>query len=131
MAFALQARIAHATPGIEASRAAALFALKAHGGLPVGALGVAVGLSQSATVRLVDRLVAEGVARRGDKLRRVVRVSLTARGMREAEKLAAACGAALDAVVDSLQPVERDALAWLSERVSQALDATLPLPKAP
>lgn len=108
---------------VEGSRPAALLTLLARKKLPVGLLGEAVGLSQSATVRLVDRLGAEGLIARNVKTGRVVNVTLTLKGKQKAERLAQAREAALMAVIEQLEPVEREALNWLSGRLLDVLSA--------
>ncbi len=56
---------------------------------PIGAqeLAAVIGLSQSATVRLVDELVAAGLVQRLDKKGRAVPLALTAAGRRRARTL--------------------------------------------
>jgi DNA-binding MarR family transcriptional regulator len=123
LALGLHDRQVAAFNGLDDSKPAALLSFLRAKDLSVSDLEAAVGLSQSATVRLVDRLEAEGLVRRAAKVKRVVRVSLTSAGRREAEKLAAARIAALEAVIARLEPVERDALGWLLDRLLGALEA--------
>ncbi len=74
-------------PTLSASATAALLTIAEW--QPIGARELAgiVGLSQSATVRLVDELVSAGLARRLDKKGRAVPLALTAAGKRRARSL--------------------------------------------
>ncbi len=123
LALGLHDRQVAAFNGLDDSKPAALLSLLTHPQMSVSELEAAVGLSQSATVRLVDRLEAEGLVARAAKVKRVVRVALTPAGRREAEHFASARVKALEAVIMRLEPVERDALGWLLERLLAALEA--------
>jgi DNA-binding MarR family transcriptional regulator len=123
LALGLHDRQVASFGGLDDSKPAALLTLLTSNDLSVSELEAAVGLSQSATVRLVDRLQAEGLVTRAAKVKRVVRVGLTPEGRREAERLASARAAVLEAVVGRLEPVEREALGWLLDRLLKALEA--------
>jgi DNA-binding MarR family transcriptional regulator len=90
---------------------------------PIGAqeLAAVIGLTQSATVRLVDELVAAGLVQRLDKKGRAVPLALTAMGRRRAKALQARRLAAVDKALASLGPNERVGL----EKALPALLAAL------
>ena len=91
------------------SDAAALSALHQFLDAPrVDLLAQVLGLSSSGTVRLVDRLVDAGLARRtATRDGRVTSVALTAAGRRRAESVARARLTLFDQALNALTPVER------------------------
>ena len=98
----------------EAGPAAAALVLAGHEpGLSIAVLAAAVGLSHPGTVRLVDRLAADGlIERRPDPAdRRAVGLYLTDAGAGRAAAVQAARTAPLQAVVAALTPAERAVLA--------------------
>jgi MarR family transcriptional regulator, negative regulator of the multidrug operon emrRAB len=100
------------------SDAAALITLLERGGLSIEWLRRIVGLSHSATVRLVDRLTAqELVARRAGADRRSVSIALTARGRRTAARLRREREASLVSLLDPLDEQERRTLLALADKV--------------
>src|SRR5262245_65778395 len=90
---------------------AALAVLAQEPGLGIEQLRVPLGRTQSATVRVVDQLVAEGYAERrpGPDQRRVA-VVLTAKGAKAAARVLASREHALSDAVAALTPGERKAL---------------------
>jgi MarR family transcriptional regulator, negative regulator of the multidrug operon emrRAB len=77
-----------------------------------------VGLSHSATVRMVDRLTEDGlVYRRAGPDRRSVSILLTAPGRRTAERLRREREATLARLIAPLEPEERRTLLALAEKV--------------
>jgi DNA-binding MarR family transcriptional regulator len=123
LAVALGDRIRDATEdaaGMGGPLPAALSALQQWaGGRSVDTLAGGLRLSHSRTVRVIDRLEADGLATRerdpGD--RRGVLVRLTPAGERAAAVVHAARDAALASTLAGLGPGERRALASLAERV--------------
>ncbi len=105
------------------SEAAALTALHVYlGGRPIEALRRVLGLSHPATVRLVDRLVAQGlVERAAGEDRRSVALRLTDAGARRAVGVLRARAEATAAVLEALAPEEADRLAPLLERLLAGL----------
>lgn len=98
--------------------AAALVTLLERGALTIEWLRRIVGLSHSAAVRLVDRLVGEElVRRRSGPDRRSVRVALTPRGRRTATRLRKEREAFLVGLLAPLDPGERRALLALTEKL--------------
>jgi DNA-binding MarR family transcriptional regulator len=87
-------------------------------GSPIDAVRGPLGLTHSATVRLVDRLVAAGLARRREGPdRRSVAVELTPAGHRAAAEAARAREEALEEALADLDDGERAELARLHGKV--------------
>jgi DNA-binding MarR family transcriptional regulator len=110
--------------GLPASGPAALTTLSTYEGRPVsvGMLAAVVALSPSAAVRLVDRLVAAGLAERGKGGDgREVSVSLTAYGREVAAQVRQAREAVIVRAFDSLPGGEVDQLGAALERVLAAM----------
>jgi DNA-binding MarR family transcriptional regulator len=91
-------------------------------GSPIDAVRGPLALTHSATVRLVDRLVAAGLAQRSEGPdRRSVAVELTAEGRRAAAEAVRARAEALEEALAGLDPGERAELARLHAKVLGAL----------
>ena len=91
-------------------------------GGPIDALRGPLGLTHSAAVRLVDRLVAAGLVRRREGAdRRSVAVALTPAGRDAAEQATRARAEAVEAALAALDPAERAELARLNEKVLATL----------
>ena len=101
------------------SEAAALSAIDQFLDRPsIDRLSAVIGLSQSGTVRLVDRLEREGLVRRGPGGDgRVTSVTLTPEGRRAAYQIEAARLRLLEEVLAPLDQAERDALAGLTGKL--------------
>ncbi|HTX13529.1 MAG TPA: MarR family transcriptional regulator [Solirubrobacteraceae bacterium] len=100
------------------SRAAALITLLERDALTIEWLRRIIGLSHSATVRLVDRLADDGLAlRRAGPDDRSVSILLTAHGRRTAERLRRGREATLGSLLAPLEPAERRTLLALAEKV--------------
>jgi len=81
-----------------------------------------LGLSQSATVRVVDALEADGLALRSPGAdARSVRVELTAAGRKAARAVLRRRSAVVDTALGALSDSERDALTGLLEKMLGAL----------
>ena len=107
-----------ATTGHAGAMGAALATLAQEPGLGSEQLRVPLGRTQSATVRVVDQLVAEGYAeRRPGQDQRCVAVFLTARGTRAASRVLASREQLLADAVSPLTPGERKALTGALEKV--------------
>jgi MarR family transcriptional regulator, negative regulator of the multidrug operon emrRAB len=107
--------------GHGAAGPAALTALRHHQGCSVDHLAGVIGLSHSGTVRLVDRLEADGLVRRGPgRDARAVALDLTAKGARRAESVAGARAAATAAFLATLDAEEQTALLGLLEKLVTA-----------
>jgi len=123
LAVALGDRIRDATEeaaGMVGPMPAALSALQQWaGGRPVDTLAGGLRLSHSRTVRVIDRLEADGLATRerdpGDG--RSVLVRLTPAGEAAASRVQAARAEALASALDGLTPADRRALAAAAEQV--------------
>jgi DNA-binding MarR family transcriptional regulator len=113
MVVALGDRLRAATEeaaGMPASYPAALSALGTWaGGRPVEVLADGLRLSHSRTVRVVDRLEEDGLARRRPHADdgRAVRLELTAAGRRAADRVLQARAAALDEALRGLTSEQR------------------------
>lgn len=108
--------------GAGGSSPAALVHLQAHPGESVEALRRVLGISQPATVRIVDRLAGEGLLeRRPGADRRTLALHLTAAGERVAGAVLAERTRSLRALLDSLEEEERAALTPLLERLVASL----------
>jgi DNA-binding MarR family transcriptional regulator len=104
------------------SAPAALVHLQAYPGEPVEGLRRVLGISQPATVRVVDRLAAHGLLeRRPGRDRRTLALHLTAVGEEAASAVLAERGASLGSLLAVLDPAERAALEPLLERLVAAL----------
>ncbi len=131
LALADDMRVAAEAAAGEAGPAAAALVLAGHApGLSIAALAPAVGLSHPGAVRLVDRLVADGLmARQPDpRDRRAVQLQLTDAGKARAAAVQAARNAPLQQLVATLRPAEAASLQTavarlISARVSSDADA--------
>lgn len=101
---------------------AALAVLAQDPGMSIEQLRQPLGLSQSATVRLVDSLVADGLARRSPGPDgRTVSVHLTRSGRSRARSVLAGRAELLDEALSDLSHAERAALTGLLEKVLAGL----------
>ena len=106
------------TTGHAGAMGAALATLAQEPGLSIEQLRVPLGRTQSATVRVVDQLVAEGYAeRRPGRDQRSVAVVLTAKGAETAARVLASRERALRDALDGLTPGERKSLTGALEKV--------------
>ena len=106
------------TTGHAGAMGAALATLAQEPGLGIEQLRVPLGRTQSATVRVVDQLVAEGYAeRRPGQDQRSVAVFLTAKGNRAASRVLASREQLLADAMSPLTPGERKALTGALEKV--------------
>jgi MarR family transcriptional regulator, negative regulator of the multidrug operon emrRAB len=91
-------------------------------GGPIDSLRGPLGLTHSAAVRMVDRLVAAGlVQRREGADRRSVAVALTPAGHEAAERALRARAEAVEGALGALDPAERAELARLNEKLLATL----------
>lgn len=109
------------------SAPAALVHLQAYPGESLESLRRVLAISQPATVRLADGLVAKRlVERRAGSDRRTVALHLTVDGERAASTLLAGRAETLWSLLETLAPAERAALTPLLERLVAALAADRP-----
>jgi DNA-binding MarR family transcriptional regulator len=114
---AVEAELAHG-----GSAPAALVHLQAHPGGSVESLRRVLGISQPATVRIVDRLVSDGQLERGRGAdRRTLALHLTGDGERAATAILSRRGESLRALLAVLDEREQAALTALLERLVAAL----------
>jgi DNA-binding MarR family transcriptional regulator len=104
----------HDTLPRSVSAPAALMTLDHHRGLSIEQLSLALGLTHSGTVRLIDRLEADDLVRRRKRGGREVELLLTRRGRRVVDRIA---GARIAAAADLL--------AALSDEQRRQLDPIL------
>jgi DNA-binding MarR family transcriptional regulator len=109
------------TEDLSASAAAALQTLRQNGPTAILDIARTIGLTHSATVRLIDRLEKDWLVRRLSRKGREVRVEVTARGRRRAGQFQDKRIAAAEALMAGLDADEIDAL-------SRALDKMLEVP---
>jgi DNA-binding MarR family transcriptional regulator len=104
------------------AHAAALVHVDAHPGGSVSALAAVLGVSQPATVKIADRLAADGLLerRRGADLRTWA-LHLTPSGKAAAAEILVARARELDGLVATLSPAEQQALEPLLEKLVAAL----------
>jgi DNA-binding MarR family transcriptional regulator len=108
--------------GHSGAMGAALATLVQEPGLGIEQLRVPLGRTQSATVRVVDQLVAEGYAeRRAGRDNRSVAVVLTDKGNQAAARVLGTREDALTDALSTLGPGERKALTSALERVLAAI----------
>ena len=98
-------------PGLDLPAFRALAFIERHPGATMGALAVGVDLPPSTTTRLCDRLAAAGWVSRehNPDNRRQVEVVLTRKGHRLVATAVQARGRALEAVLQRMPPVQREA----------------------
>lgn len=96
--------------GLSSTSIAALNAIRTHDSLSIGDIAGIVGLTHSATVRLIDRLEKDWLVRRGRRKGREVMVETTARGNRR-----------IAALNDSLQGTIREILEQMPKRDREGL----------
>ena len=97
---------------------AALVALTEFGGDPVTSFAPMLGVTESGAVRLFERLTRAGlVERTPGKDGRTLAVRLTRKGDRTARRIIQARAAAIEQVIGTLDPAEREQLARLSRKV--------------
>jgi len=93
--------------GLESRELAALTLVEQHDGCSLDWLRERIGLTQSGTVRLVDRLAARDLLRRGAPRGRAVPLHLTARGARVLRRWAAARDAITGGLLAGLPESDR------------------------
>ena len=88
-------------------------------GRPIEHLRSVLGLTHSATVRLVDALAADGLVerRQSGEDRRSIAVTLTTAGRRRAERVARARSDAITKTIEALSDIDRDDLTRVLEHL--------------
>ena len=110
--------VVETTSGHAGAMGAALAVLAQEPGLSIEQLRVPLGRTQSATVRVVDQLAADGYAeRRPGRDQRSVAVVLTPKGTEAAARALASREQALSDALGGLTPGERKALTTTLEKV--------------
>lgn len=109
------------TDELSASAVAALHTIRQGGPMAIQDIARTIGLTHSATVRLIDRLEKDWLVRRLTRKGREVRVEVTARGRRRAGQFQDRRIAAAETLLAVLDDSERAVLA-------QAIDKMLDVP---
>jgi DNA-binding MarR family transcriptional regulator len=105
---------------------AAIVTMGSNPGWTIERLRRALGLSHSGTVRLLDRLEAEGIVeRRAGQDGRSVALSLTAAGRRSYGRILQARRAAMSSALASLSAVERGQLIRITEKLLRGMTRDL------
>lgn len=102
------------------SAVAALQTIRQDGPLAIQDVAKTIGLTHSATVRLIDRLEKEWLVRRLGRKGREVRVEVTARGRRRASQLQERRLASANDLLTVLDEAERLALAPILDKLLAA-----------
>ncbi|WP_404381779.1 MarR family winged helix-turn-helix transcriptional regulator [Caenispirillum salinarum] len=123
LATALADAMADGFGDLSPSAAAAVLTLRQTETLGTTELAQVVGLSQPACTRMVDRLVADGLAQRRPARGRTVPIALTEKGRREGELIQARRLAVLRTVTEGLDKKERKDLDRLLDRLLSAVAA--------
>jgi DNA-binding MarR family transcriptional regulator len=108
-------------PDLSSSAVAALLTVAQWEPMGAQELAAVIGLTQSATVRLVDELAVAGLVRRLDKVGRAVPLALTAAGRRRARALQARRLAVVERALASLGRDERAGIGKALPRLLAAL----------
>ena len=120
LATALEDSVHADVEDLSPSAAAALQTIRQEGPLAIQAVARSIGLTHSATVRLVDRLEKDWLVRRLSRKGREVRVEVTARGRRRATQFQERRLAAAEALLAALDPAERTALTGIVDKLLAA-----------
>ena len=118
---------AERTAGHSGATAAALTHLLQQPGQSIDQLKAPLALSQSATVRLVDRLAGDGLAeRRPGRDGRSIAVHLTPTGVEVAHDILAKRREVLGATLAPLADCERDTMTGLLEKLLDSITTSVP-----
>lgn len=120
LATALDDAVHAETEDLSPSAVAALQTIRQDGPLAIQDVARTIGLTHSATVRLVDRLEKDWLVRRLSRKGREVRVEATARGRRRASQFQERRLSIAGGLVDALDPEERAVLAGLVDKLLAA-----------
>lgn len=110
LATAVDDATAAALGELSPSAAAALMVIRRLEPIAIQDIAVRVGLTHSATVRLIDRLEKDWLVRRLRRRGREVLVEATARGKRRARDMQARRLAGVEALLSRLDPDQQDTL---------------------
>jgi DNA-binding MarR family transcriptional regulator len=120
LATALDDAIHAETDDLSASAVAALQTVRQDGPMAIQDIARIVGLTHSATVRLIDRLEKDWLVRRLSRKGREVRVEATARGRRRAGQFQDRRLQVAETLLAALDAQERDALARALDKMLEA-----------
>lgn len=108
------------TDELSPSAVAALQSIRQDGPLAIQDVARTIGLTHSATVRLIDRLEKDWLVRRLSRRGREVRVEVTARGRRRASQFQEKRLAVAGGLIDALEAGEKLALAEILDKLLAA-----------
>lgn len=108
------------TDGLSESAVAALQTVRQNGPTAIQDIARIIGLTHSATVRLIDRLEKDWLVRRLGRKGREVRVEATARGRRRAATHQERRLAVTDALIAAVDPEDRAVLARAVDKMLAA-----------
>lgn len=120
LATALDDAVHADTEDLSPSAVAALQTIRQDGPLAIQDVARTIGLTHSATVRLVDRLEKDWLVRRLTRKGREVRVEATARGRRRASQFQERRLEIAGGLLDALDAPERDAFAIILDKLLAA-----------
>lgn len=120
LATALDDAVHAETEDLSPSAVAALQTIRQNGPLAIQDVAKTIGLTHSATVRLIDRLEKDWLVRRLGRKGREVRVEVTARGRRRASQFQDRRLAIADGLLEALEADERLALAGIVDKLLAA-----------
>ena len=120
LATALGDAVHAETDDLSPSAVAALQTVRQDGPMAIQDVARVIGLTHSATVRLIDRLEKDWLVRRLGRKGREVRVEATARGRRRAGQFQDRRLTAADALLAVLEPEEREVFARVLDKMLAA-----------
>lgn len=120
LATALDDAVHAETEDLSPSAVAALQTIRQNGPLAIQDVAKTIGLTHSATVRLIDRLEKDWLVRRLGRKGREVRVEVTARGRRRAAQFQDRRLAIADGLLEALEADERVTFAGIVDKLLAA-----------
>lgn len=123
LSLAITDGVVAAAPDLAHTAIAALITVHERQRLSIGEIAASVGLTHSATVRLVDRLERDWLVRRQQRVGREVIVELTSNGRQRAKQLQGFRLATASAFLDALDEAERTAMSAMIDKIMQARSA--------
>lgn len=117
VSLALTESIQSSAEDLTPSAIAALISAVNNPPMSIGEVARTIGLTHSATVRLVDRLEAEALVRRQRRIGREVAVEITPRGRRRVAQILDAREQVIDGLLVPLAAEERTTLSHLFDKI--------------
>ena len=117
VAIAVSESIQNAAGDLPLTTAAALVTLTSGQAMCIGEISRVVGLTHSATVRLIDRLEDGALVRRHKRVGREVAVEITARGRRKVDSILEARDRVVAQLLEGLASDDRQAMSAVLDRI--------------